>query len=58
MKRKKKRGAGKTWWRRKKGGPRLADMDDRFVCERTDHSAVALIIIIRILMAVERLVRL
>ena len=33
-------------------------MDDRFVCERTDHSAVALIIIIRILMAVERLVRL
>jgi len=37
-----------------RGSAATADTDDRFVRERTDHSTVALIIIIRILMAVER----
>lgn len=55
------RGREGTKVRKGKSGSRgdaTADMDDRFVRERTDHSAVALIIIIRILMAVERLRRL
>lgn len=49
-------GERRATWGGEVGGS--TDTDDRFVCERTDHSAVALIIIIRILMAVERLVRL
>jgi len=48
------RGGGRKGRLGRRGDAAAADTDDRFVRERTDHSTVALIIIIRILMAVER----
>jgi len=47
-------GGGRKGRLGRRGDAAAADTDDRFVRERTDHSTVALIIIIRILMAVER----